>query len=186
MKEAKGQPAISAFTWRKEKMGSIRSACFSLLLVACLSTMGCTGQLFRDFGRININGETTQAFESYSVNPDYRYYISGPETYPNAIIGIHRDRRIDPDSLWKEVEMTPKVMRTLVDNMKQKTSTRLHFLYGFDLLDPKGQQIGVWYSIQTARTCLQIKKDGSVRVDTPDLDTYEQLNSETGLTLESG
>ncbi len=167
-------------------MRSIRSSCFFLLLVACLSTMACSGQLFRNFGRIDLNGETTRAFENYSIETNFRYYISGSDTYPNAIIGLRRDYRIDGKALWKEVEMSPKAMRTIVDNMKEKTSNRLLFLYGFELLDPKGKPIGVWYSIQTARTCLQIKADGTVRLDTPDLDTYEQMNGETGARLESG
>ena len=167
-------------------MRSIRGACLPLLLVACLSTMACSGQLFPSFGRINLNGETTRAFENHTVDKDMRYFISGTDTYPNAIIGLHRDYRIDPESLWREVDMTSDVMRKIVGSMKEKTANRLLFLYGFELLDPKGKPIGVWYSIQTARTCLQIKDDGTVRIDTPDLDTYEQLNGETGMHLESG
>jgi hypothetical protein len=167
-------------------MGSIRRACFCLLLVACLGTMACAGQLFRDFGRITFSNEATLAFESSSVNMDFRYYISGPDIYPHVIIGLHRDYRLDTQSLWKEVAMTPEVMQNIVGNMKEKSSTRQRFLYGFELVDPKGQPIGVWYSIQTARTCLQMKKDGTVRLDTPDLDTVEQLNGETGMFMESG
>jgi len=168
-------------------MGSIRSACFYLLLMACLSTTACTGQIFRNYGRINFSNETTMAFESHSINTDFRYYTSGPDIYyPNAIIGLHRNYRIDTQDLWKEVEMTPEVMQNIVRNMKEKSSTRQLFLYGFELVDPKGQPIGVWYSIQTARTCLQMKHDGTVRIDTPDLDTYEQLNGETGWVPDSG
>jgi hypothetical protein len=62
----------------------------------------------------------------------------------------------------------------------------MHFLYGFNLLDPHGAPIGIWYSIQTARTCLQIRDDGTIRIDPPDLDTYQQLDGDTGVTLESG
>lgn len=167
-------------------MGSMRRVCFYLLLVVCLSTMACTGQLFRNFGRISLNSEITAAFESYSVNADFLYYISGPNEYPNAIIGLHRDYRIDPESLWKKVEMTPKKMREIVENMKNKSSDRFLFLYGFELLNPKSKPIGVWYSIPTARTCLQIKDDGTVRIDTPDLDTYQQLEGEMGMTGDSG
>jgi hypothetical protein len=167
-------------------MGAMSRTCFCLLLAACLSTTACSGQLFRSFGRIDLNGETTRAFEQYSVDTDFHYYISGSDTYPNAIIGLHRDYRLDPKSLWKKVEMTPDAMRIIVDNMKEKTSHRLIPLYGFALLDPKGKPIGVWYSIQTARTCLQIKRDGTVRLDTPDLDTYEQMNGETGMTMDNG
>jgi hypothetical protein len=167
-------------------MGSIRSSCFYLLLMVCLSMMACTSQLFPNFGRINISSETTRDFESYSVNTDFRYYISGSDSFPNAIIGLHRDYRIDTETLWKEVEMTPKVMQNIVRSMKEIASIRQFFLYGFELVDPKGHPIGVWYSIQTARTCLQMKDDGTVRIDTPDLDTYEELNGETGIFMEGG
>ena len=167
-------------------MRSIRGTCCFLLLVACLSAMACSGQLFQSFGRIDISGETTRAFENYSVDTDFQYFVSGTDTYPNAIIGLHRDYRIDPKSLWKKVDMTPAVMQKLVGSMREKTSHRLLSLHGFELLDPKGKPIGVWFSIQTARTCLQIKSDGTVRLDTPDLDTYEQMNGETGMTLDNG
>lgn len=167
-------------------MKLIRSICFYLLLIVSLSTMACTGQLFQNFGKIALNDETTRAFESYSVNEDFRYYISGPDGNPNVIVGLHRDHRIGPRILWKEVEMTPKAMKEITENMKKRASVRMHFLYGFNLLDPQGKPIGVWYSIQTARTCLQIRDDGTVRIDTPDLDTYQQMDGDTGMTLESG
>jgi hypothetical protein len=167
-------------------MGSIRSGCFTLLLAACLGTAACTHQLFRDFGRISFSSETTRAFETYSINEDFNYYISGPDTYPSAIIGLHRDYRIDPQSLWKRVEMTPEMMQKIVSSMKENSSARLHFLYGYELLGPKGQPVGVWYSIQTARTCLQMKDEVTVRLDTPDIDTYNHLNGDMGSALESG
>jgi hypothetical protein len=160
-------------------MGSIKSACFYLLLMVCLSTMACTGQLFRDFGRITFSNETTRAFESGSVNTDFRYYISGPDV-PNVIIGLHRDHRLDTQSLWKEVAMTPEVMKNIVGNMNQMAFTHHPSLWGFELVDPKGKPIGVWYSIRAALTCLQMKKDGTVRIDTPDLFTDEQLNGDSG------
>ncbi len=168
-------------------MITIKNSCFFLLLAACLGATACSGQFFRNWGRIDINSETTRAFEQYSVDTNQRYYISGSDVYPNAIIGLHRDYRIDPETHWREVEMTPEVMRTIVQNMKEKTSGRTHFLYGFDLLDTTGRPIGVWYSIQTARTCMQIKEHGIVRIDTPDLDTYDHLNGgEAGAHLEDG
>jgi hypothetical protein len=181
-----GYRATSALNRRMDKMGSIGRACFYLLLVVCLGTMACTSQLFRNFGRISFSDEVTRAFENYSVNTDFRYYTSGPDVYPHVIIGLHRDYRLDTQSLWKEVAMTPEVMQNIAGNMKEKSSDRQRFLYGFELIDPKGKPIGVWYSIMTARTCLQMNEDGTVRIDTPDLDTFEQLNGETGMFMESG
>ena len=82
-------------------MRLISGSCFYLLLLASLSMMACTGQLFRNYGRINISSETTRAFESYSVNADFRYYTSGSDVYPNAIIGLHRDYRISLKAFGK-------------------------------------------------------------------------------------
>ncbi len=41
--------------------------------------------------------------------------------------------------------------------------------------DDKGRPIGVWYSILTARTFLRMQENGTVRIDTPELDTYEKV-----------
>ncbi len=42
------------------------------------------------------------------------------------------------------------------------------------MLDNNGKPIGVWYSILSAQTFLRMNDDGTVRIDTPDLDTYEK------------
>ncbi len=166
-------------------MGAMRKA-FFLLLLACLSMTACSRQYLQSWGRIDISGETTRAFERYAVDTNHRYYTSGSDTYPNAIIGLHRDYRIEPNALWKEVEMTPETMRTLVQNMRERTLSRGLFLFGFNLSDRAGKPVGVWYSVQTAPTCMQIKEHNIVRLDTPDLDTYEQMNGEIGATMDAG
>lgn len=167
-------------------MKKIKGVCFFLLMAACLTTMACGGQLFRDFGRIMPNPEATRTFENHVVNSDFRYYYSGPDAYPNAIIGLHRDHPIDSKTLWKEMAMDPKTFKEVVESMKNKASERFHYLYGYEMLDPQGRPIGVWYSLPTARTCVRILKDGTVRIDTPDLDTYDQMNGDSGLHLENG
>ena len=149
-----------------------------LFLVVCLSVMACTGQLFRNYGRINPSGEATRSFESYYINPDFRYYISGSNLYPNALIGLHRDYSLHPETTWKEVAMTPKLMKEIVEHMKTKAFSDLRFQSGFEMSDDKGRPIGVWYSILTARTFLHMEENGTVRIDTPDLETYEKLEIE--------
>ncbi|MBA4423346.1 MAG: hypothetical protein C0390_09670 [Syntrophus sp. (in: bacteria)] len=155
-----------------------RSVRFYLLLAACLSAMACTGQLFKNYGRINPTSETTRAFESYHVNADFRYYISGSDLYPNALMGLHRDYRLDPETLWKEVAMTPARMKEIVEDMKTKAAEYRLFQYGFEMSDDKGRPIGVWYSILSARTFLRMQENGTVRIDTPELDTYEKIEAE--------
>jgi hypothetical protein len=141
------------------------------VLFLCLTLASCTG-LFKNYGQINPSSETTGAFEKYMVNPQYRYYISGSDLYPNALMGLHRDYRLDPSTLWKEVEMTPERMKETVLHMKTKAFELMQFPHGFDILDNNGRPIGVWYSILTARTYVRMEDNGTVMIDTPELETY--------------
>jgi len=159
-------------------MAMIRNICFYLLLVLCLSIMACTGPLFKNYGRIDPSRETTRAFESYQVNTEYRYFTSGPLVYPNALIGLHRDYRLDPRTLWKEETMTPERLKEIVNFMQMRADEYRLVLHGFDMLDDKGRRIGVWYSIMTAPTLVRMQEDGTVRIDTPDLETYKKIRSE--------
>ncbi len=144
-----------------------------LLLAVCLSTLACAG-MFKNYGRFNPSDEVMQAFATFQVNKDFRYYITGPDLNPNALMGLHRSYQLDPSSLWREVQMTPAKMKEIVEGMNTKALTQHEFQKGFELLDNNGRPIGVWYSLVRARTFLQIQADGTVRIDTPDLEMYER------------
>lgn len=147
-------------------------------ILLCLAAVACAGPLFRNYGRIVPSEEMTAAFESRRVDPGLRYYISGSNLYPNALMGLRRDCRLDPETLWKEVEMTPILMKEIVWFMQAKASEYRQFQYGFEIYDNKGRPIGVWYSILSARTFIRMQEDGTVRIDTPDLETYEKFEIE--------
>jgi hypothetical protein len=141
-----------------------------LLLAVSLNVMACAG-MFRDYGRFNPSDEVYQVFATYQVNKDFRYYISGPDLYPNALMGLNRSYQLDPRTLWREVQMTPEKMREIVGYMNSRALS--HRQTGFELLDNNDRPIGVWYSHLEARTFLRIQEDGTVRIDTPALDTRE-------------
>jgi hypothetical protein len=76
--------------------------------------------------------------------------------------------------LWKKVDMTPVKFQELVTSMQDRIRTlsiKLS-LHGFVILDDKGKQIGVWYSILSVRTSIKMKDSRTVIIDTPDIDTY--------------
>jgi hypothetical protein len=156
-----------------------RNSHFFLILILCLSTVACSGSLFRNYGRINPNGEVTRAFEDYQVNSEFHYYISGADINPNALMGLHKDYRLDPSTLWRKVEMSTAKMKEIVEGMKTKARELMIFQNGFEMLDNNGKPIGVWYSILSARTFLRMNDDGTVRIDTPDLDTYIKLENDS-------
>ena len=145
---------------------------FCLMMILCLSTLACT-PMFKNYGRIDPSDEVTRTFEEYQVNPQYRYYVSGPHINPNAIIGLDRNYRIDPWTFWREVNMTPVMLQELIRGMKSMVFAKGTSLHGFVMSDDNGRPIGVWYSVLQARTFLKINSDGTVRIDTPPLEIYE-------------
>ncbi|MBU1745977.1 MAG: hypothetical protein KJ649_13930 [Proteobacteria bacterium] len=156
-------------------MRSVKNGGLLVLLLLCLGVLSCSGSLFRNYGQILPGGEVTRDLEHGVFHPELRYYTSGSDLYPNALIGLHRDYRLDPETLWKEVSMTPGKLREIVGFMKAKAFEYGQFPYEFELLDTGGKKIGFWYSLLKARTFLRFEEDGTVMIQTPDLDTYEKL-----------
>ncbi|MBU4370409.1 MAG: hypothetical protein KKD68_00765 [Proteobacteria bacterium] len=156
-------------------MRSVKNGGLLVLLLLCLGVLSCSGSLFRNYGQILPGGEVTRDLERGVFHPELRYHTSGSDLYPNALIGLHRDYRLDPETLWKEVSMTPGKLREIVGFMKAKAFEYGQFPYEFELLDTGGKKIGFWYSLLTARTFLRFEQDGTVMIQTPDLDTYEKL-----------
>jgi hypothetical protein len=146
-----------------------------VLMLMGLNLAACSGSLFRNYGKISPSEEADRDIEAGVVRPEIRYYTSGSDLYPNALIGLHRDYRLDRETLWKEVAMTPEKLREIVGFMKAKAREFHLYPYGFDLLDPGGKKIGFWYSILTARTFLHFEEDGTVMILTPELQTFDKL-----------
>jgi hypothetical protein len=144
-----------------------------LFVAWCLSALACAS-MSGNYGRFNPSDQVYQAFTTFQVNKDFRYYISGPDLNPNALMGLHRSYHLDPESLWREVQMTPEKMKEIVQGMDAKASMQNEYQKGFELVDNNGRPIGVWYSLVRARTFLRIGDDGTVRIDTPALEMYER------------
>jgi hypothetical protein len=151
--------------------------CFGLflLLILCLGVLSCSGSLFRNYGRILSGDDADRDLEGGVVHTEISYFISGSDLYPNALMGLNRDYRLDRETLWKEVAMTPGKLREIVGFMKAKAREYGQYPHGFDLLDTGGKKIGFWYSIMKARTFLRFEEDGTVMILTPKLETYEEL-----------
>jgi hypothetical protein len=146
-----------------------------VLLLIGLNLAACSGSLFRNYGRILPSDEVGGDMEAGRVRPEIRYYTSGSDLYPNALIGLNRDYRLDRETLWKEVVMTPEKLREIIGYMKAKAREFHQYPYGFDLLDTGGKKIGFWYSIMTATTFLRFEEDGTVMILTPELETFDKL-----------
>jgi len=153
----------------KQKINVIFFACVLLLLVIC----GCAANLYSNYGEIRPNKGVTQAFDNYEVNPNLNYYISGSDVCPNAIIGLSREYTLVSD-LWKKTEFTAGTFKEVIQFMNDETSQYREELFGFDILDDKGNDIGDWYSILSARTAVKMMGDKKVIIYTPPLDIYRE------------
>ena len=152
-----------------------------ILTVICvfliLSSFGCAGLHSGSYGKITPDRNVTQAFETYQVNPDLNYYISGSDIYPHAIIGIDKNHTLKSE-LWKKRGFTPETLKNLVEDMKFRVMEFYETPHGFDILDNDGNDIGDWYSIFSATTIVKTEEDHSVIIITPDIDTYEKYKIE--------
>ena len=154
---------------RKSFSVILRMAGIAVLLLC----MGCAGTFFKNYGGITPDAEATKAFESYRINPNYNYYISGSAVYPNALMGLEKTYTLDSD-LWKKIEPTPQEFREIVQDMQTKALSLRQYQHGFAILDDSGRRIGGWYSLLSVRTVVQNKGGGKVSIFTPDLDTYNR------------
>lgn len=144
---------------------------YALCILLLIASVGCAGSTSHQYGRVVPDGNVTEVFEKYQINPNYHYYISGSDIYPNAFIGLDKSYILESD-LWKKVEITPAKFKELVQDMQFKVLSIDQSLHGFAMFDNKGKKIGIRYSILSVRTPIKMKDDCTVIIHTPDIETY--------------
>ena len=125
-----------------------------MVFSGCASNYGCLQQ----------SRDVTKLFEHFKILDNYRYYYSGTETEPNAIIGI-KNEYILVTKLWKDVDFTGKQLKNWIDRMHQTHDFPVS-PYGSLILDQEGKQVGIWYSVWD-RTTVKIEKDNHIVIHTP-------------------
>jgi hypothetical protein len=133
----------------------------ALLLILFLA--GCTGR----YGGFVYDEAVDQVFEELTVLPDHRYYYTGPESRPDAIIAIDQRYTLKSE-IWKPVEMTSEKLKRWVDNPARRA--RFYpYTYGRYIVSDDGQRVGLWYSLKDWRAFATVKMldDTTVQVSTP-------------------
>lgn len=127
--------------------------CFLLLLSAALLLSGCvTATSNQNLGQgIKESHEVTSKYRSLTIDPNYRYYYSGTQLNPDAIMGIDKIYTVE-SKFWHQVDLTAEQLDYWVtwgdrQNAEDGFSTRYLGKYmGAYILDPGGKVIGDWYS----------------------------------------
>jgi hypothetical protein len=148
-------PAKSRFRWVLKPVA---------LCLAMLCLVGCGGS----YGRLQQSNDVSKTFENHEILPDHAYYATGPEARPTAILAINRAYTLKP-GLWRSVDMTPPLLKRLVDAMTDQLGFTPATLGGV-ITDPEGNRAGVWYSLYNWTT-IRFEAENVIVVSLPGPDS---------------
>lgn len=155
----------SQFLRRFEKYRNEFKAVFTtLILIGFLFCFGCSGA---NYGGLKHSRDVRQAFETYHVYPEHRYYYLHLENNPYAVIALQNSYSIS-DKQWTQFDPQTDKLEKLVDLVKE-FPVNYSNAYGSYLMDSSGNQIGYWYSslrIKTLKVDSEAQKV-SIYTDTP-------------------
>jgi hypothetical protein len=129
----------------KPRKWSVIQMAAGILMIGLLAGCAATQEALRSSGSLKPSSEVSQIFQTYKVLPQYRYYFSGSDTKPSAIVGIDRNYTLDT-SVWQAAaDLTSGQLQNWVEQMLGFNPAWRTF--GAYILDGKGQQVGIWYSL---------------------------------------
>ena len=92
----------------------------------------------------------SRQFENGEVAAGHRYYVSGPESKPIAIVAIREDYRLEADH-WREIDVDSASLKALVERiafvLESEDKEALMIPNGARIIGPDGDRVGMWYSI---------------------------------------
>jgi len=158
---------------------------FALLFLILLSLTACATLLDKNFGKFVPDDAATAAFRNGEINLDFNYYTTGSEAYPRSILGLNKAYTLNSD-LWVQMEFKPKELKELAARMQQRVMDCCGGSpVGFAILDDKGKQIGIWYSMRIASISIKVLPDRKVIIYPPNDKEYENYD-EQGIDFHSG
>jgi len=124
----------------------------------------------KGYGSINPDMNVTRSFEAFQVNPNFSYYILVLTHIPTHWLGSVKS--ISWSRIFGKNGNQPKDFKDKIHEMQTQALILRQSQHGFAILDDRGRQIGVWYSIPGATTQVKMQDDKTVLIYTPPLDTY--------------
>lgn len=125
-----------------EKIMDTRPAHVRLCLLVLIFTLFACATA--NTGGVKHSREVAQAFETYHVNPEFNYYHYNQENNPFAVVGLLKAYTIkDPD--WRPVDPDSATYTKVIDLVKSFPDY-YSYPYGSYIINPQGEQIGMWYS----------------------------------------
>jgi hypothetical protein len=148
--------------WRKimKRSATVAHNPFWVVPLAVMLALffGCAG----GYGRLEKGPEVTAAFVEHRLPSDYRFYYTGRDNMPYAIVGIRDGYRFQ-SKFWKPIDPDSDAFKKMVRSPYgyQQSQVRGAFLIG-----PDGERVGMWYSAYDFAS-FRVTADRAVYVHSP-------------------
>lgn len=122
----------------------------------------------KDGGHFQQDPAAEAGFLKSEVSPGYKYYTYGPNDFPDVLLGLNSQYKLEPGVFTPLPSVTPETMKSLVDRMQHRAYTTTDILRGFYIIkNDGGDIIGTWYGPFLFTSIVRIK-DGVVSISFPD------------------
>ena len=128
-----------------------------LLFLFFISFGGCSAP---NYGRLESRKAVQQAFQNHQTLPDHKYYYAGVRSKPTVIVGINQNYQLT-DRMWIEIDSESEDFGIIIDRVSLLNTDFRIQAWGFVILDPEGQEAGVWYSIIRS-AAVRIDENGQI------------------------
>jgi len=147
---------------------------FWIIVAAWVLLFSCKGTL-QNYGSYIPDTDTTRLFESGEPSPLYKYYYSGPESGPTAILGVKQDYILE-ERLWQKIDSKSGVYGKFLEDMRNRTLRLGQSLKGYVLYGPDKAPLGIWYSVFDAMPKIHLIGEKMIEVTGPPSDLYERYD----------
>jgi hypothetical protein len=113
-----------------------------LALCGLLWLSGCSSA---NYGGLQHSRDVAQAFETYHVFEEHRYYYLNQENNPFAVIALQNDYTLNGKNLWRQFDPHSDMLKKIVD-LVEGFPVNYSRTYGSYIMDPRGKRVGYWYS----------------------------------------
>ena len=110
-------------------------------LALTLVTISILAACVADRGRLVTSPEIYRKFMSGEIREDYVYYFHGWRGQPDAVLGLKPGIKFESRQ-WTILENPETEVRPLIERFGRTSQNR----FGYHVLDPEGNRIGVYFS----------------------------------------
>jgi hypothetical protein len=128
----------------------LRVGLIAISIFIMIALSGC----LQNYGRLNRSVDIKQAFESNQVPSEYEYFFFGNSNWPYAVMGLDPDYKLH-SRIWRTVEPDTEEFRHMTRFVWEGYN---FYPYGANILDPRGQKIGIIYT-SSWMAAVKVNKD---------------------------